>query len=79
MADTWCDSMAIDQHGQHYDSLGKFPRKALMDRLGSKHAVKMYYDLKSGGSIHTGYVVANLWLTVYRVTEFYGERVQHDG
>jgi hypothetical protein len=58
--------MAIDQYGQHYDGL-KHPRKDLMERIGCKHASKMYVDGKDGKAYHVGYVIGRLWLNVYRV------------
>jgi len=61
------DTMAIDQHGQTYHSLGEHPRKALLDRLCRKHASKMYADKRDGSVAHIGYVIAGLWLTLYNV------------
>jgi hypothetical protein len=55
--------MAIDQNGQTFHNLGAYPRKALMERLCAKHCSKMYV----GDGIHTGYVIAGLWLSVYEV------------
>ncbi len=55
--------MAIDQHGQTFHNLGAYPRKALLERLSAKHCSKMYV----GDGIHTGYVIAGLWLSVYEV------------
>lgn len=59
--------MAIDQYGRTYH-LGwtKHPRKALLEKLGSKHASKMYVDT-AVGSRHIGWIIGGLWLTVYRV------------
>ena len=59
--------MAIDQYGQTYHGLGKYPRKGLLERLGRKHADKMYIDTKSGKTYHVGYIIAGLWLTIYTV------------
>ena len=58
--------MAIDQYGTTYHNLGPYPRKALLERLYRKHADKIYRDTKDG-TIHVGYVIAKLWLTVYTV------------
>lgn len=58
--------LGIDQYGQHY-AIDKHPRKELLDKLGRKHASKMYVDLKNGGSRHTGYVIAGLWIRVLEV------------
>lgn len=58
--------MAIDQYGQTFHSL-THPRRDLCERIGCKHADKMFVDLKAGGSLHTGYVIAGHWLSVYEV------------
>jgi len=60
-------TMAIDQYGQTYHDLGKHPRKALCERLGRKHASKMYRDCIDGTVQHVGYVIGTLWLTVMAV------------
>lgn len=60
--------MAIDQYGHAHHGLGPHPRKALLDRLGRKHASKMYVDRKDGTSRHSGWVIGGLWLSVYEVT-----------
>jgi hypothetical protein len=62
--------MAIDQYGNTYHNL-THPHKDLMERLGCKHANKMYVDRK-GEAVHIGYVIGNLWLTVYEVRPFKG-------
>ena len=59
--------MATDQYGQTYHDLGPHPRKELMNRLGTSHAAKMYVDTKSGETRHIGYVIARLWLTLFKV------------
>lgn len=61
------DYMGIDQHGTTYHDLGPHPRKGLLEKLGSKHASKMYVDKKDGTSVHIGYIVRGLWVTVYEV------------
>ena len=58
--------MAIDQYGQTYHSL-THPRKELCEKLGRKHVNKMYVDKKDGSTVQTGYVIGELWLTLYRV------------
>lgn len=63
---TW--TMARDQYGRTYHDLGAHPRRALLRIFGRKHADKMYQDRKSGPPLHTGYVIAGHWLTVYTVT-----------
>jgi hypothetical protein len=61
------EHMAIDQYGQTYHALGKHPRKALLARLGRQKAQKMYVDTKDGKTYHIGWIIARLWLTVYKV------------
>jgi hypothetical protein len=63
--------MAVDQYGTTYHGLSH-PRKDLMERIGRRHAEKMYQDRKDGTSHHVGYVVGGHWCTVYRV-----ERMDH--
>lgn len=61
--------MAIDQYGNTYHGL-KHPRKELLERLGyssSSSAHKMYVDKENGETVHIGYVIGGLWLTLYRV------------
>jgi hypothetical protein len=58
-------TMGIDQHGQHYDDLGEHPRKELLERLSCKSAAKIYTDKLDGTSWHTGYIIKNLWITIY--------------
>lgn len=58
--------MAIDQYGQTFHGL-KHPRKDLLERLGRKHASKMYVDGQDGKARHIGYVIGQQWLTVYQV------------
>ncbi len=65
------DFMATDQYGNTYHALGKAPRKALMERLGAKHATRMYVDKQDGKTYHVGWVIRGHWLTLFRV-----ERVQ---
>ncbi len=59
-------TMAIDQYGQTYHDLGPHPRKALLERLSRERASKMYVDTPKG-TVHIGYIVAGLWLTLYSV------------
>jgi hypothetical protein len=61
------DHMAIDQYGQTYHALGVHPRKTLLARLGRQKAQKMYVDTKDGKTYHIGWIIAGLWLTVYKV------------
>lgn len=59
--------MAIDQYGQTYHGLVK-PRRDLLTRLGGKHASRMFRDKKDGRTVHVGWIIGGLWLTVYEVT-----------
>jgi len=61
--------MAKDQYGQTYHNL-QHPRKDLLERLGRKHAAKMYIENSKHEVKHVGYVIAGLWLNVYTVSEF---------
>ena len=58
--------LGIDQHGNRF-KIDAHPRKELCEQLGRRHAEKMYVDCLSGGTRHTGYVIAGLWVTVYEV------------
>ena len=60
--------MGIDQYGQTYHHL-LHPRKDLLEKLGSKHADKMYRDTDDGPK-HVGYVIRKLWITLYEVIPF---------
>jgi hypothetical protein len=59
--------MAIDQYGTTYHNLGTYPRKALLERLGSRSAERMYRDTNEGESHHIGYIINGLWLTLFNV------------
>ena len=67
MQTTALEHMAVDQYGHTHHALGQFPRKALLDRLERSHADKMYHDKVDGHIVHSGYIIAGLWLTVYKV------------
>jgi len=67
--------MAIDQYGQTFHGL-KHPRKDLMEQLGRKHGQKMYVDTKGGRSKYIGYIIATLWLTVYKVEPWEGNETK---
>lgn len=56
---------ARDQYGDICWGL-EHPRKDLMERMGCKHAEKMYHDTEDGPR-HVGYVIAGLWLRVYKL------------
>lgn len=59
--------MAIDQYGQTFHGL-EYPRKDLLRKLGKQHAAKIYRDKKDGRSVHVGYIIGGLWLSIYEVT-----------
>ena len=63
-------TMARDQYGQWHHDLGRHPRKELLNRLCRKKAQRMFIDTKDGTSKHIGYVIAGLWLTLFRVEEW---------
>ena len=61
--------MAIDQYGETLHDLGPYPRKGLLERLGSSHAEKMYIDnIRTGEARHCGYIVGGHWWNLYEVT-----------
>ena len=66
--------MGIDQYGQSYHNLGKYPRKELLSRLGYKKADKMYRDKKDGSTVHVGYVIGRLWIDLYKIEPFERKR-----
>jgi hypothetical protein len=59
--------IGIDQYGQTYHNLGKYPRKELLAQLGYKNAQKMYRDKNDGASVHCGYIVGRYWITLYKI------------
>jgi hypothetical protein len=59
--------IGIDQYGQVYHALGQHPRQELLGRLGYSHARKMYVDKKDGSTLHIGYVIGSLWITLYGI------------
>tara|TARA_Y100000310_G_scaffold2272_1_gene2834 strand:- start:1431 stop:1622 length:192 start_codon:yes stop_codon:yes gene_type:complete len=61
--------MAVDQYGNTYHNLGKYPRKALLERLFCKHVDKMYVDRPEGPK-HVGYIIGAYWLQIYVVAEW---------
>jgi len=63
--------MAIDQYGQTYHIGNNPPRKWLLEHLGKQHVDKVYTDnLDTGETKHVGYMIADLWLRIYRVLPF---------
>lgn len=59
--------IAIDQYGQTF-RIKQHPRKELCEQLGSSHADIMYQDKKDGSTVKTGYVIAGLWLSIFKLT-----------
>ena len=57
--------LAIDQYGYKHRIPGVHPRKELLALFDRKHAAKMYQDKKDGRVVHTGYIIATLWLTLF--------------
>lgn len=62
--------MAKDQYGQTYFIGDNPPRKWLLNHLDRQHADKMYCDTKDGKVKHVGYIIATLWLSIYRICEW---------
>ena len=58
--------MAVNQYGNTYHGL-THPRKDLLARLGRSHADKMYVDKTDGSVSHTGYIIGDEWLSIYKV------------
>lgn len=57
--------LASDQYGNQV-WIKKHPRKELLDHCCRQHAEKMYIDV----GIHIGYVIAQRWFIVYRISSF---------
>ena len=62
--------MGIDQYGKTYHIGNNHPRKWLLNHLYRKHCSKMYCDTTNGKIKHIGYVIAGLWINIYRVEEW---------
>lgn len=63
--------MGVDQYGNTYHNL-KCPRRDLLNKLGYKHADKMYQDTNDGKVMHVGYVIGRHWISVYEVKHWEG-------
>jgi hypothetical protein len=59
--------IARDQFGKTWDCFTDHPRKELLEQLGRRHADKIYVDRKDGSARHVGWIIAGLWLTVWKV------------
>lgn len=62
--------IGIDQYGQTYHNLGQHPRKELQNRLSVQHVEKMYQDKKDGSTVHCGYILSGLWITLYKIERY---------
>ena len=72
MGSTFID--AVDQYGERIClGITKNPRKALLDKLGAKHADKVYGGRKDEKIKHIGYYVRGRWFQLYNVTEWEGK------
>jgi hypothetical protein len=58
--------IGIDQYGHTWWDLGPHPRKRLQELIGGRVA-KMYHDDLSQNAVHCGYIVRNLWITLYTI------------
>lgn len=47
---------------------GIHPRKELLNKLGERHAEKIYRDKKDGRTVSVGYIVRGEWFTFYNLT-----------
>lgn len=61
--------IAINQYGDKVE-ITKNPRKELMEWAGTTKIEKMYVDTKDGLTKHVGYIVQNMWFTVYEIHEW---------
>lgn len=60
--------IAIDQYGDIVKLFSaKYPRKALLEKLGYKSASKIYQDKKNGTVAHVGYIVGGMWYSLYEI------------
>ena len=59
--------IGVDQDGQIYRRL-IHPRKDLLERLGRKHADKIYFD-RGEKTFHCGYLIAGRWVDIYQRIE----------
>lgn len=59
--------LAVDQYGHAYVLKTKRPRKELLSMFAATKARKMYRDNIDGTAVEAGYVVKNMWLSLYQV------------
>ena len=48
-------------------TINKYPRKEICEYYGTTHAEKMFNDDKDGNAVLVGYIVKNIWVSVYEV------------
>ena len=68
------DTMGVDQYGQCYHALGKYPRKELLKRLSRTKAAVMYEDDADGNAVQKGWIIAGLWIDIYKVTPYFDRK-----
>ena len=59
--------LSADQYGNKIILRGRFPRSALLDHCGRRHADIIYQDRKDGGMVKVGWIVAGSWWSVYKL------------
>jgi hypothetical protein len=59
--------VGFDQYGNTFH-IKEHPRKELCEQLGTTAASKMYVDGRDGEAIHTGYVIRDHWIDVFKLT-----------
>ena len=62
--------LGIDNLGNYYHIDSKYPRKWLLNHLYRKHCDKMYCDMADGTTKHTGYIIAGVWITIYKISDW---------
>ena len=62
--------LAIDQYGHTYQIGDNPPRKWLLNHFDRQHAEMVYCETEECKTKHIGYIIANLWLTIYKVCEW---------
>lgn len=63
--------MAIDQYGNTLHlGVTRHPRKRLLEYCGHGGKVSKQYVDRGGDTLHTGYVVGQMWYTLFEVVPF---------
>ena len=57
--------LARNEYGNVITLPGIHPRKELCEKLGRKHADKVYMTNKNNTNFHIGYVIAGQWWELY--------------